>query len=436
MIKIYIISLTFLVFLNQINAQPDNHSVYYVASYDVTTHTIEFYSMMDTTLTPLGTVSAGFEDESSFQLESSDRVAISPDGRFVALVGKDLTIPNQPAQLRVYELSTDALVSGDPIPLETDSALPSWSPNSEFVLTNSNLIYTRESQVSEFIVYSLGKNIIFNPLANYDKSAIGQIYWTPDNLLMFANPVKSGEAFQMTWLNPDGSQTGLKSIDIAVPRICDFVWSSISQRWYFITNCTTEPNIIQQIYSFSLNGDIRQETDLSVYNENYPGYGALRDIQVTTTGVYFLTGWASRIVRISYEGQSEIVGSVINALTDAPAQSGEEVIPVLGSARIFAIAPDNKRVILIGGELGLAIVDLETSAVLLENNLPNQPVCNATWLNNQLFVLSACIRAYTNVPVMGIYVWDTQTNTITNISEPVGATVWLLGIPFSDINNR
>ena len=439
MLKIYVTWIAFLVIVSGIT-QAQNEATplrYYAASYDPTAHTISFYTAEDVKFTLIGSVLAGFEEKSAFKLSRPSRVSLSPNGKYVALVGIDTTSANTPAQLRVYDLSTQQLTTDSPIPLESDATIPSWSPNSEFVLTQSNLVFTGTTRPTETLMYSLVDNRVYNPVANRDFSLIHELIWTPDNLLVFNEILVDSEKSRFVWLQPDGSSANIEPVEVNTSRVCELTWSPFSQRWYFIGNCTTDTGFYQQIYSFTRDGDIRQEADLSIYGMGYPGFGTAIDLQATGNGFYVLTGWASRIPQIPLNGKAEMVAPVINALTGEVVKPEEEIAPSLGSAGAFAVSPNNLTVALIGGEYGYAVVELNTSKVLVTTERLPGAVCNEVWLDNTRLMFSTfegvqCI--YDNyLSPTGIHIWDTSSNEVT---MPLGEYSWLLPIPYTEIMYR
>ena len=422
-----------------LQAQTD-HTVlrYYAASYNSNAQTISFYSAEDIKFTLIGSVAAGFEEKSAFKLSRPSRVTLSPNGKYVALVGIDTISANTPAQLRVYDLSTQQLITDTPIPLQSDATIPSWSPNSEYVLTQSNLVFTGTTRPTETLIYSVGDNRVYNPVANRDFSSIRELIWTPDNLLIFNEIISDSEKSRFIWLEPsDGSLADIKSVEVNTQRVCELTWSPFSQRWYFIGNCTTDTGFYQQIYSFAQNGDVRQEADLSVYDMGQPGFATVLDVQATDDGIYTLTGWASRILQIPLDGKADMVAPVINSLTNQAVQTEERIIPLLGLSIRFSIAPNNEIVALIDFRYDVTIATLTTSEILAKLDTSSGIICNPTWLDNTRLIYSTfentqCIYDNYMSPT-GIRVWDISNNVVT---MPLGESSWLLPIPYTEMMYR
>jgi hypothetical protein len=394
---------------------------YYAASYDAASQTITFYDAEDTVFTPIGSVNAGFTEDSPFRLVSISRVALSPDGQHAALIGQDTTINARlPVyQLRIYNLTTQQLTTEQPIPLPSVSMLPSWSPDGQFLLVKPTDAYFDPPPIPENLLYSLRNDDISYPVDTF--SQLDTLFWTPDNVLLYDNPIDPRQESLMTFLPADMALTDSMSLEAPIninldnQSICQFAWSPYNSRWYFSIGCAGDGSGIEQIYSFSNASDLRLEVSLKDYVEDYPRAAQVNDVQVTSNGVYVLTPWPSRVIHIGFDG------------TIMPLPQGNEV-----DAGSLRISPNGQWVALYGRELGLVINMLVTGERVVNSTVSGR-ICHMRWLDDTLLIFSTfdswqCVFDNFVLPT-GIHVWDITSNTFT---LPLGETSWLLPMPYAD----
>lgn len=186
---------------------------YYAASYDPAAQTITFYLAEDTSFTPIGSVNAGFAEDSPFRLVRISRVALSPDSQHVALVGQDTTITARfPIyQLRIYNLATQQLTTQYPIPVPSVSMLPSWSPDGQFLMVKPTDAYFDPLPFPENLIYSLYDDGISYPVQTYNQ--LDRLFWTPNSLLMYENHLDPRYISVLTFLQVDGSSTDSSALE-------------------------------------------------------------------------------------------------------------------------------------------------------------------------------------------------------------------------------
>jgi hypothetical protein len=395
-------------------------TAYYAASYDPAAQTISFYTAVDTTFTQIGSVSAGFEENSPFRLLVTSRVALSPDGQHVALVGQDTTITSASPvyQLRIFNLATQQLTIPQPIPLPSVSILPTWSPNGQFLLVKPTDAYFDPPPIPENFVYSLRDGVISTPVDTPNQLDI--LFWTPNNQLLYDNRTDARQT--LTTISPStasltGSSAPLLNVDVNAGNdfSCQFAWSPYNNRWYFSVGCAGDGSGVESIYSFSNARDVRLEVRLRDYVEDFPGAAQIRDIQIMPTGVYVLTPWPSRVIRIGYDG------------TIVPFPQGSEF-----SAAYLQISPNGQLVAFYSRRGGLTLNTLTSGETRLNSTI-NSLICDMRWLDDTRLIYSTfdsgqCIFDNFGLPT-GIRVWDTTSNTFTS---PLGDSSWLLPMPYSD----
>jgi hypothetical protein len=375
----------------------------------------------DTVFTPIGSVNAGFAEDSPFSLLKMSRVALSPDGQHVALVGQDTTsTARQPVyELRVYNLATQQLTTEQPIPLPSVSMLPSWSPNGQFLLVKPTNAYFDPLPIPENFVYSLSNDAISYPVNTF--SRLDTLFWTPDSVLLYDNPIVPWQESLMTFLPADIAMTGSisreESVNVSLDNefICDYAWSPYNRRWYFSVGCAADGSGIERIYSFSDATDLRLEVSLRDYVEDYPGTAQVRDVQVKDDGVYVLTPSPSRVIRLDFDGNIQ------------PFPQGNGL-----DSMALQISPNGQLVALYSVLDGLTVNRLITGETIL-NSTMNGSICHMRWLDDTRLMFSTvdswqCVFDNFGVPT-GIQVWDITSNTFT---LPLGETSWLLPMPYAD----
>jgi hypothetical protein len=385
----------------------------------------------------------GFE-AAEWTIPTSQEIAVSPDGRYIALVGYNTSVESA---LFIYDIVNDSL---EQIPLPGIAAVE-WSPTSDAIALFFDSTYLDFSLgVTNVFIYDLLTDSL-SPVSTPSNSYY-PVLWTPDgqSLLYVGSYTECDDpcidasnlyqvdrnTLQSTQVTDIGNQIPAdvpQDLDLFSCGVSHLAWMLIESRLYYVVTCSNQAEYPQSFfYSTTLANDNRFEAAAPLL---YPGdiSNRVHELLIVDDAVFA----AIYAETLESDGLIYAVWRVLRIDPPGNMTTVYEELFELGLGRVlndFTVSPDGESFALLGTNTNetmdsyIAVVDPQGNQPPL-TLLTTQRFCEANWLDDDTIILSEFPDSYCWAYAAPGQLYELEIPALNlQPNPPLDGLVWLIEV--------